>query len=65
MQNILYLSEEDNLEKILNMFKTSKLAELPVADRNNKDKILGVLSYTAVLHYYNEKLIENSKEEHS
>ena len=65
IQSILYLSEEDNLEKILSMFKTSKLTELPVADKNNKDKILGVLSYTDVLHYYNEKLIENSKEEHS
>jgi len=61
----LYLLEEDNLEKILSMFKASKLSELQIIDKNNKDKIIGTLSYVDVLHYYNEKLIENSKEEHS
>ncbi|MBT5640057.1 chloride channel protein [Hyphomicrobiales bacterium] len=65
IKNDLYLLEEDNLEKILSMFKASKLSELQIIDKNNKDKIIGTLSYVDVLHYYNEKLIENSKEEHS
>jgi len=62
IENNLFLSEEDNLKKILNMFKTSKLIDLPIVDKNNK--IIGTLSYTDVLCFYNEKLIENSEEEH-
>lgn len=59
-----YLHSENNLESALKAFDESGEAFLPVVERGNATKIIGIAYHVDALRYFNSALVQESKEAH-
>jgi len=55
--DLISVSREDNLNDALQKFGHKDLDMMPVVDRDNPKKILGVLRRGDLMNYYNKRLM--------
>ena len=60
-----HLSANDSLETALRAFDDGGYPSLPVVENRRTSKVIGHVSQTRALAYFNKALVESSEEEHS
>jgi CIC family chloride channel protein len=57
-ENTAVLNSDDDLEQAFNLFGVRDLKLIPIADKGEQTRVIGVIRREALIDYYNKRLLE-------